>query len=324
MPSLELQPSIAADPRARAYLRLSERLNGVPEGIVNTGPILTSWVDYVGEDVLPFLVWQWDIASPLWALVTLGIEGRREFVKTATALHRTRGTAAAVKTALASLGWTGQILEGQNSWGGTKYPEEQGWAVCRLVVDLTLTDIGTGDGILPWSESVQYVAGDTVRHPGATGAYYTAATVPPLGVPPRYDLVDEVPDVDIIREWGTLSTVFWTPPDTINGVPYRALTSRALALLEAAFYFFAPERCWLEIWALAPAVSDALPPMRDSVALAPTYALPPWHDVVALPGVAETFIRRTPVADGSYFAGGGIDAGATRPLGVADCEPGEW
>ena len=61
----------------------------------------------------------------------------RALLKQAIALHRMRGTPAAIREALATLGFAEiTLLEGQARWGGTSYPSSQGWAAYRIVIDL--------------------------------------------------------------------------------------------------------------------------------------------------------------------------------------------
>jgi hypothetical protein len=59
-------------------------------------------------------------------------------LKVAIPLHRTRGTPYAIKAALKPLGWSSvTLLEGQASWGGTSYPNSQGWAAFQARLNLT-------------------------------------------------------------------------------------------------------------------------------------------------------------------------------------------
>jgi P2-related tail formation protein len=163
MPELNPAPSIN-DSRTQALLTLIARL-----GLLDLGPLLVYRVDSVPASALPFLAWQFDILSPLWQLIaplSIGVDAltnidllididnlieggggivpdnlteaaQRDLVKNAIPLHRFRGTPWAVKQALRSLGWlTVSLLEGQNSWGGSSYPSNQGWAVFRAMVNL--------------------------------------------------------------------------------------------------------------------------------------------------------------------------------------------
>ncbi len=163
MAELTPSPSIN-DARAQALLVLIERLSAL-----DLTPLLIYRIDSVTADALVFLAWQFDILSPLWQLAApaaLSIDAlldidsltdidllsgpdsaggaaspdpatERELLKLAIALHRERGTPAAIKRALGSLGWTGvAIIEGEVNWGGTRYPSSEGWAVFRVLINL--------------------------------------------------------------------------------------------------------------------------------------------------------------------------------------------
>ncbi len=163
MPELTAAPSIN-DTRTQALLVLIARL-----AALDLGSILVYRIDSAPSGALPFLAWQFDILSPLWQLiapVSIGIDAltnidllididnlieggglvsaaalteaaQRETLKNAMLLHRFRGTPWAVKHALNSLGWTEvSLLEGQQSWGGTQYPANEGWAAFRVMINL--------------------------------------------------------------------------------------------------------------------------------------------------------------------------------------------
>jgi P2-related tail formation protein len=164
MAQLEIQPSIN-DARSQALLVLVERL-----GVLDLTPLLIYRLASVPDSALPFLAWQFDILAPFWQLLgplqsmfdsidaitdidtltsidflagpgasgpTTPTDIQRALLENAIALHRVRGTPAAIKQALAQLGWTSlSLLEGQQSWGGTSYPASQGWAVFRVMIDL--------------------------------------------------------------------------------------------------------------------------------------------------------------------------------------------
>jgi P2-related tail formation protein len=163
MPELTPAPSIN-DTRTQALLVLIER----PMALDLT-TLLVYRIDSVVDEALPFLAWQFDVLSPLWQLIApiaVGVdaltdidllvdvdnliesgglvselvmteESQRAILKGSIGLHRSRGTPWAVKQALASLGWAQVILlEGQEAWGGTAYPANQGWAVFRVMIEL--------------------------------------------------------------------------------------------------------------------------------------------------------------------------------------------
>ncbi len=164
MAELQIPPSIN-DSRSRALMDLVARL-----GEIDLAPLLVYRIDSVSAEALPFLAWQFDILSPLWQTVapivrsvdaitnvdalididtlteatsviatqqSAAIQAQRALIKMAIQLHRFRGTPWSVKSALATLGWaTVSILEGQDSWGGTQYATNQGWAVFRAMIHL--------------------------------------------------------------------------------------------------------------------------------------------------------------------------------------------
>ncbi|HTW87577.1 MAG TPA: phage tail protein [Candidatus Binataceae bacterium] len=165
MAQLQIQQSIN-DARSQALLVLIERLDAL-----DLTTLLIYRIESVVDSALPFLAWQFDILSPFWQLLGPAIESefssvdaitdidtltsidfltgpelsapttpdgiQRALLENAIALHRIRGTPAAIKNALAQLGWSSSsLLEGQQSWGGTSYPSSQGWAVFRIMIDL--------------------------------------------------------------------------------------------------------------------------------------------------------------------------------------------
>lgn len=68
----------------------------------------------------------------------------RALILLSTQLHSIIGTPAALQQALAGLGFPDAlILEGQDSWGGTQWPADQGWAVFRVVINLLTVPQGT-------------------------------------------------------------------------------------------------------------------------------------------------------------------------------------
>lgn len=165
MPELTPAPSIS-DTRTGALMTLLERLDAL-----DLTPILVYRVESVPAGALPFLAWQFDVLSPLWQLVApsavsidalTGIDSltdidaltatgalepaddaqsQRALLEIAIQLHKTRGTPGAIKRALGALGWPAvRIAEGQDSWGGTAYPADQGWAVFRVMIELAESD----------------------------------------------------------------------------------------------------------------------------------------------------------------------------------------
>jgi hypothetical protein len=175
---LSLQPSISQDLRSQAHLALIARL-----GTLDLSTILVYRIaSLVDSAVLP-TAWQWDVLNPLLLpdvsqLVTLSyanwdqianidalqnidlltyqtqeetsapMAGRlaqyRALILLSTSLHSTLGTVAALKNGLAGLGYAGAIVqEGQNSWGGTSWPSNEGWAVFRVLINLATVPADT-------------------------------------------------------------------------------------------------------------------------------------------------------------------------------------
>jgi hypothetical protein len=171
MADLHLQPSIVTDLRSKALLVLINRLKSL-----DLSPILVYRIaSLVDSAVLP-VAWQWDVLNPLLIpstaeLVTLAYPSwdavenidaltnidvlqysaeeevspalavlyaqYRALILLSTALHKTLGTPAAITNAFAQLGYPNvKIQEGQNSWGGTQWPSNEGWAVFRVLVNL--------------------------------------------------------------------------------------------------------------------------------------------------------------------------------------------
>lgn len=172
MAQLQVQPSIN-DLRSQSLLTLIERLDAL-----DLTEILIYRIDSLPDSALILLAWQFDMLAPQWQLgaqlsesidnltsidsltdidtltSTGGIAGPSDFdswrilLKAAIPLHRSRGTPYAIKTALASLGWSSVTLqEGQASWGGTTYPPNQGWALFRVFIDLAAGQAVTTDQV---------------------------------------------------------------------------------------------------------------------------------------------------------------------------------
>jgi P2-related tail formation protein len=164
MPGLTVQPSIN-DARSQYLLPLIERLR-----TIDLTPLLVYDFNSVPDSAILALAWQFDILQPEWQLggytltneqsdILSGIDdltdidslsspssslgssdydSYRALLKIAIPLHATRGTPYAIKTALAALGFVGAtLLEGQSTWGGNEYPSNEGWALFRVVINLT-------------------------------------------------------------------------------------------------------------------------------------------------------------------------------------------
>jgi hypothetical protein len=177
MADLQLPPSIN-DLRSHALLGLVNRLKAL-----DLTPILVYRIASLVDSAVLAMAWQWDVLNPLlaaglteaeqlsfpsWDAVTnidtllnidlldyqiVGGPGPggfdpaiyRTLILLSTALHSTLGTPAALTNALSNLGFPGAvILEGQNSWGGTSWPANEGWAVFRVLIDLLTAEVPPG------------------------------------------------------------------------------------------------------------------------------------------------------------------------------------
>ena len=151
--------------RAQGIYALTARL-----GALDLSPLLLYTLKYAPESAIKWLAWQFDILDPEWQLIATSIgesianltdipgltdiatldspnseagpsdwDSWRALLPQAIPLHRTRGTVAAILSALEALGFPGaQLQEGQNSWGGSSWPASEGWAVFRVLINLTV------------------------------------------------------------------------------------------------------------------------------------------------------------------------------------------
>lgn len=179
MADLPLQPSIATDLRSQALLALINRLKALdlsPILVYRIGSLVDSavlamawqwdvlnplllpelteiidltyagWDQIQGLDILQnidILLYGTEIESINLPLATVYAQ-YRALILLSTSLHSIMGTVGALKNALAGLGFPNAVLqEGQNSWEGTQYPSNQGWAVFRVLIDLLTVPINT-------------------------------------------------------------------------------------------------------------------------------------------------------------------------------------
>lgn len=117
------------DVRTQAHLTLGERLGGL-----DLTQILVYVISNVPTSALPALAWQFDVQSSFWSLLAPGAS-QRALIEAAIPLHSVRGTPAVIKQIIVTAGFSSPtILEGQNSWGGSVYPSNEGWAVFRVQI----------------------------------------------------------------------------------------------------------------------------------------------------------------------------------------------
>jgi P2-related tail formation protein len=243
MPQLTIQPSIR-DLRSRSLLELIERL-----GAIDLSQILVYRLDSVPDSALILLAWQFDMLAPQWQLgANLGesidtltnldaltnidtltssgsvaglsdYDSLRVLLKQAIPLHRTRGTPYAVKTALASMGWSNvTLLEGQATWGGTSWPDNQGWAVFRLLINL-----GVGQRVLG-DDLARIVAATNFFKPVRAALDSIWFVVPPIS--------DSVPRAaDLVRSIFLQTDLVATPVDTINSPAWPLSDTRQINAL---------------------------------------------------------------------------------------------
>jgi hypothetical protein len=303
-------------------------------GTIDLTPLLVSWIEQVDESALPYLLWQFDLLAPFWQLLMASSQrvSARSLVKLGISLHALRGTPAAITRMLAACGWIASVQEGQAVWGGTDWPDAQGWAVCRLLVQPTpLADMPAD---ISWRSDITYQPGALVTYPGPHGGTYLRpdgstvsyagdgtpggyflAVGASHGVPPYYREIGDVGALEWLSDVGALRTKFW-----IEAPTYRLISEADARLLTAAFDFFAPRRCWLDrILLQVPGFEDLIGGAIDSFELQPVDSLGRIRDFVlaALPSVADDLVAAVPLHDGSYHRRRGLTYGGTR-VGVVD------
>lgn len=324
MPELSAPDSIN-DARTQALLAMIARL-----AALDLTQLLVYRIDSVPASALPHLGWQFDLLSPLWQLLAPAnsdlstteeaTAARRMLIKNAIPLHRLKGTPAAIKQALASLGWSGAVIqEGQAVWGGTQYPSDQGWAVCRILVNLPTIDLSTVEA---WSPDSIYAAGSFVSF---NGSFFWASDIAPAGTQPQFGSLPDVPDVTKLSNFPELVQLPWYILD--DSVPLRPGSASDVATISAVFEFFKPARAKLDsVWFVLPTLNDSVPPPRDlliidGIAEYMADSAPAPADVlgaisVTLAPIVDDYGPIAPVYDGHYRHSG-ITHGANEPT-VAD------
>jgi hypothetical protein len=122
-------PSSINDLRTEAHLQIGQRL-----GTIDLAPLLIYTFLETPPSLIPFLAWQFDIVAPWWQLLT-GPESQLAIIRQAISLHRFKGTVFAIEAIMAGLGFQAPVIEeGEASWGGTRFPPSQGWALFRVIV----------------------------------------------------------------------------------------------------------------------------------------------------------------------------------------------
>jgi tail protein P2 I len=158
----------------------------------------------------------------------------RQLIQNSVPLHKLRGTPAAILTALANLGFglppvsgygggggvgSVTILEGQNSWGGTAWPANEGWAVFRIVIAL-----GNGQAITA-RQINQIIGAANFWKPARCwldALQFTAVPLTDLLLPAPSDvLINIFAQVDLLlpAPSDTLSAPAWPLADTKTIIP---------------------------------------------------------------------------------------------------------
>ncbi len=247
MPELS-PPASISDLRAQGIYAITARF-----GKLDLTPLLLYTITFAPDSALGWLAWQFDVADSLFQLLAPGAD-QRQLISQAVPLKRFVGTPYAIKTALASLGWPGAIIqEGQNSWGGTFWPADQGWAVCRILINLV--PISPADATV-WQADIAYPSAKLVSY---NGNLFQSASPAAAGTIPQFASIDDVdPLTDLLSDVDSLVQAPW---QLVSSGMLNVPTAAQIALIIAAFFFFAPQRCWLDAVVLNfPGVSDILMP----------------------------------------------------------------
>ena len=328
MTQLQAPPSIN-DLRTQTILALLQQ--PWPSGSAfgpDLSPVLVNRLASVPASALPFLAWEWDILSPEWLLISGSLDpddpvtpdGWRALLEAAIPLHQQAGTAGAIKKALAALGWPSiQILEGQDSWGGSAYPSDQGWAVCRLFVT------APGDSTVPiYDVDDSYAAGSQVAY---NGNIFLAEAAVAAGIVPQFTSFADITDPSLITDIDNLVQTPWVLQGPVPGD--LSITPQDVLKITTAFNFFKPVRVLLDsVWVVMPGWADDAPTPTDQFSITAMRDLlgvfadiaPEPSDTVALtlemPALADAYPGVNPFCNGHYTCTG-HNCGANQPL-VAD------
>ena len=303
MPELA-PPASISDLRAQGIYALTARF-----GKLDLTPLLLYTITYAPDSALPWLAWGFDVADSLFQLIAPGAD-QRQLISQAVPLKRFVGTPYAIKTALATLGWPNAIIqEGQNSWGGTTYPSDQGWAVCRILINLTPL---SASNAAVWQNDVAYPSAQLVSF---NGKLFQSSAPAAIGTIPQFATEADVLEEALLSDIANLVQAPW---QLVSGGSLQVPTAAQIALIIAAFYFFAPIRCQLDAVVLAfPGVSDILMPAPSDASGVFDLLLPAPRDLftVTFAGVSDNF-SLTPHYDARYQHAG--ITYANQPVGPTD------
>ena len=252
---------------------------------------------------------------PAVAMQALGVS-LLTIVQNALPLYRSMGTPSSIIDALSLCGIAATILEGQNSWGGSTYPSDQGWAAFRITANGIFFNSVTGalNGsnrvftlpALPNSNSLRVFYNGVLLRPttdyGVAGLTLTLTFTPDvlsnLGIVYRFGAASTLfMDAVVPTSDGTHLTLPHTPTSLLlyrNGLFQMAgLNPAQMSAVETIVNFFKPARCILDL--IAPAdyyvtgavITPSTPPGSDSFIAWGTYvgssATPNYADF-ELPG----------------------------------------
>lgn len=155
IPNYRQQTSLSTDLRTTGLMSLIDRMDSI-----DLTPMLAYFVETVDASVLPYLAWQFNLTESWWSDLAETTDPRQLLLQVIP-LHAKRGTPVSVIGLINGLGWPiVDLQEGQQAWGGSSWPDSQGWAVFRTrVLKATVTglvapasfDVGLGiDEIIDW------------------------------------------------------------------------------------------------------------------------------------------------------------------------------
>jgi hypothetical protein len=251
MPELSPSPAIN-DVRTRALMALVARV-----GHIDLTPLLVYRLDSLIDSAVIPMAWQFDMLAPQWQLlapaqtasswdaltnidtltdidtlaqasagVMTNFDELRALLKQAIPLHRTLGTPYAIKTALAALGWTATLQEGQSSWGGTQYPSSQGWAVFRVLIALAANQsVGVND-------VTRIIAAVNFFKPVRSWLDSVYFTLPPIT-----DVLLPAPSDSVISIFSQVDLLFPAPGDLIVAPAWPVSDSKTINPLHNGRYY---------------------------------------------------------------------------------------
>jgi hypothetical protein len=218
------------DLRTQAHMLLSARL----ESLDLTPLLIYTLGTNIPTSIIPYLIWQYDMMVPSVPMQVLGANPL-VILQNALPLHKIMGAPGSIAQAFNISGYPGiTFLEGQNAWGGTSYPSNQGWAVFRISLG------GVGSGVL-FSQQI-----------GTANGINTSFALPvtPTGSSLRVFQNGLLlrPTIDYTFSGAVLTTTFVPVEGSVLSVAMRnpPMSSGILTELAIIANFFKPARCLLD------------------------------------------------------------------------------